>query len=77
MKRIASIQDISCIGKCSQTIALPIISAMGIEVSVIPTSILSAHTMFPGFTYNDLIDEMKPIMKHWKTLYVNFDGILT
>ena len=77
MKRIASIQDISCIGKCSQTIALPIISAMGIEVSVIPTSILSAHTMFPGFTYNDLIDEMKPIMKHWKTLNVHFDGILT
>ena len=46
MKRVLSIQDISCIGKCSLTVALPIISAMGIETSILPTSILSTHTMF-------------------------------
>lgn len=77
MKRIASIQDISCIGKCSQTIALPIISAMGIEVSVIPTAVLSTHTMFPGFTFEDLYNNIRPVMEHWKTLDIHFDGILT
>ena len=77
MKRIVSIQDISCIGKCSQTIALPVISAMGIEVSVIPTAVLSTHTMFPGFTFNDLYGDIRNIMDHWKTLDIHFDGILT
>ena len=77
MKRIASIQDISCIGKCSQTIALPVISSMGIEVSVIPTAVLSTHTMFPGFTFNDLYEDIHNIMEHWKTLNIHFDGILT
>jgi pyridoxine kinase len=56
MKRVLSIQDISCIGKCSLTVALPIISAMGIETSILPTSILSTHTMFNDFTFRDLTD---------------------
>lgn len=77
MKRLVSIQDISCIGKCSQTIALPVISAMGIETSVIPTAVLSAHTMFPGFTFTDLSDNIVPIMEHWKTLDIHFDAILS
>ena len=55
MKRIVTIQDISCFGKCSVTVALPIISAMGIECAIIPTSVLSTHTGgFEGFTFRDL-----------------------
>ena len=46
MKRIVTVQDISCLGKCSLTVALPIISAMGIETSIIPTAVLSTHTFF-------------------------------
>lgn len=77
MKRLISIQDVSCIGKCSQTIALPIISAMGIETSIIPTAVLSAHTMFEGFTFKDLSDEIPDISAHWKSLGIHFDAILT
>lgn len=77
MKRILSIQDISCIGKCSQAIALPVLSAMGIETSIIPTAVLSAHTMFPGFTFRDLTDDIPDIINHWLSLDINFDGILT
>ena len=50
MKRIITVQDISCVGKCSLTVALPIISAMGVEACVLPTAVLSTHTMFKGFT---------------------------
>ena len=53
MKRVVTIQDISCVGKCSLTVALPIISAMGIETAVIPTAVLSTHTAFKNFTYRD------------------------
>ena len=77
MKRLVSIQDISCIEKCSQTIALPIISAMGIETSIIPTAVLSAHTMFPGFTFCDLSDNITSVVSHWKTLDIRFDAILS
>ena len=51
MKRIASIQDISALGKCSLTVALPIISAMGVECAVVPTAVLSTHTQFKGWTF--------------------------
>lgn len=77
MKRVVSIQDISCVGKCSQTIALPIISAMGIETSVIPTAVLSTHTMFPDFTFKDLSDQIRPISRHWKQQNICFDAILS
>ena len=58
MKRIVTIQDISCVGKCSLTVALPIISAMGIETAVIPTAVLSTHTAFKNFTYRDLTGDL-------------------
>lgn len=77
MKRIISIQDISCVGKCSLTVALPIISAMGIETSVVPTAVLSTHTQFSGFTFRDLTDDMQPIMAHWKKEGLCFDAIYT
>ncbi len=77
MKRIVTIQDISCVGKCSLTVALPIISAMGVETAIIPTAVLSTHTMFNGFTVKDLTDQIKPITNHWKQEKFDFDAIYT
>lgn len=77
MKRIMSIQDISCIGKCSLTAALPIISATGIETSIVPTAVLSTHTQFNNFTFRDLTDDMEPIMEHWLDEGFRFDAIYT
>ncbi len=78
MKRIAAIHDISCFGKCSLTVALPIISAAGIEASVIPTAVLSTHTGgFTGYTFRDLTEDIKPIIKHWESLDLQFDGFYT
>lgn len=77
MKRIVSIQDISCVGKCSLTVALPIISSMGVETSIVPTAVLSTHTQFKGFTFRDLTDDMLPILDHWKKEGFKFDAIYT
>jgi len=78
LQRIAAIHDISGFGKCSLTVALPIISAAGIEVSVLPTAVLSTHTGgFTGFTYRDLTEDMQPISTHWKSLNICFDAIYT
>ncbi len=77
MKHIVTMQDVSCVGKCSLTVALPIISVMGVECSVIPTSVLSTHTMFKNFTFHDLTSEIEPIMKHWEKEGFHFDGIYT
>lgn len=77
MKRILTIQDISCVGKCSLTVALPIISAFGVEASVLPTAVLSTHTAFNGFTFRDLTDDMLDIAKHWKEQNIGFDAIYT
>ena len=77
MKRVISIQDISCVGKCSLTVALPIISAMGIETSILPTAVLSTHTMFSGFTFRDLTCDITPIVEHWKKEKFEFDAIYT
>lgn len=64
-------------GKCSLTVALPVISALGIETSVIPTAVLSTHTAFNNFTFHDLTDEIVPIQKHWEEENFKFDGIYT
>ena len=77
MKRVVSIQDLSAVGKCSLTVALPIISAMGIECAVVPTAVLSTHTQFQGFTFRDLTDEMEPIADHWKQQGLTFDAVCT
>jgi len=77
-KKIVTIQDISCIGRCSITVALPIISAAGIETSILPTTVLSTHTGgFNGYTFRDLTDDIEPIMQHWKSLNIKFDAIYT
>lgn len=77
MKRIITIQDISCVGKCSLTVALPVISACGVEASVIPTAMLSAHTAFKDFTFCDLTDEIEPVAAHLKKEGITFDAIYT
>ena len=77
MKRILTIQDISCVGKCSLTVALPIISAMGVETAIIPTALLSTHTAFRNFTFKDLADQISPICDCWKAEGIGFDGIYT
>lgn len=79
MKRVLTIQDISCFGKCSLTAALPVISAMGVETAVIPTAVLSTHTGsgFSGYTFRDLTDDIPPIAEHWKRLGLHFDTIYT
>ena len=77
-KRILTIQDISCVGQCSLTVALPIISACGIETSVLPSAVLSTHTAgFSGFTFRDLTDDMPDICAHWEKEGITFDGIYT
>ena len=64
-------------GKCSLTVALPLISAMGVECSVIPTAVLSTHTAFEGFTFRDLTDDIQKTADHWKQNQIHFDAILT
>jgi pyridoxine kinase len=77
-KRVAAIHDISCFGKCSLTVALPIISTAGIEVDIIPTAILSTHTGgFTDYTFRSLTTDILPIARHWKSLGLRFDAIYT
>lgn len=76
LKRIAAIHDISGVGKCSLTVALPVISASGVECACLPTALLSTHTGgFKDFTFKDLSEEMLPIARHWKAEGIEFDGI--
>ena len=76
--KILTIQDISCVGQCSLTVALPIISACGIETCVLPSAVLSTHTAgFQGFTFRDLTEDMPAIKDHWKKEGIAFDAIYT
>ena len=76
-KRILCINDISSMGKCSLTIALPIISSLGIEAVVLPTALLSAHTVFKGYTFKDTTEEMRNTLNHFDSLGEKFDCIYT
>ena len=76
--RMLAVHDVSCVGRCSLTVALPIISSLGIECSVLPTAVLSTHTGgFTGFTYRDLTNDLDDIQQHWKSLGLKFDSIYT
>lgn len=76
--RILTIQDISCIGQCSLTVALPILSAFGIETCVLPSAILSTHTAgFKGFTCQDFTEEIQKIVSHWEKEKIHFDAFYT
>jgi len=77
-KKILTIQDISCVGQCSLTVALPILSACGIETCVLPSAVLSTHTAgFSGYTFRDLTEDMPSIKEHWKKEGIAFDAIYT
>ncbi len=76
--RVLAIHDLSCFGRCSLTTALPIISATGVECTVIPTAVLSTHTGgITGYTFRDMTDDILPTVNHWETLNLKFDGIYT
>lgn len=75
MKRVLTVQDLSCVGKCSLTVALPVISAMGSTCSVLPTTLLSTHTGFPQPYRKSLTPDMDSICAHWKTIGAEFDAV--
>lgn len=77
-KRVLTIQDISCVGQCSLTVALPILSACGLETAILPSAVLSTHTAgFSGFTVRDLTDDIPGINKHWQKENIKFECIYT
>ena len=77
-KRVLTIQDISCVGQCSMTVALPILSACGQETCILPSAVLSTHTGgFSGFTFRDLTLDIPAIWQHWKKEDIQFDYIYT
>ena len=74
--RVLAINDISCVGKCSLTVALPVLTACGLTCDILPTALLSTHTGgFVGYTFLPLDDEMKKIADHWETLGLKYDLI--
>lgn len=75
MKHILSIQDLSCVGRCSLTVALPTVSAMGVRCSVLPTAVLSTHTAFPAPEVVSLTDRIGAFAAHWKQNGIGFDAI--
>ena len=76
MKRILVVEDLSCVGRCSLTVALPILSAMGINCSALPTAVLSTHTGFPSPHIHSLTEDIVPICRHFTEVGAEFDGIL-
>ena len=77
-KRLLTIQDISCVGQCSLTVALPVISACGIETAILPSSVLSNHTAgYSGWTFHDLTNDMPEILERWLTEKIDFDAFYT
>ncbi len=76
--RVLAINDISCVGKCSLTVALPIIAASGVTCDILPTAILSTHTGgFSGYTFRDLSEDIPAIIAHWKSLSLQYDIIIS
>ena len=76
--RILTVQDISCVGQCSLTVALPILSACGLETAVLPSAVLSTHTAgFTGYTFRDLTEDIPGICAHWVKEGIKFDAIYT
>lgn len=76
-KRLLTIQDFSCLGRCSLTVAQPTISACGIECVAIPTAVLSNHTQYKSWTFLDLTNELSPIVKKWEDYNHHFEMIST
>ena len=77
VKKVAAVHDISCMGRVSLTVVIPILSTMGFQVCPLPTAVLSNHTQYPSFSFLDLTDEMPRIIEQWKELDVQFDAFYT
>lgn len=77
MEHVLTIQDISCVGRCSATVVLPVLSAMGVQCSLLPTAVLSTHSAYPGFRCRDLTEDLGPMADHWASLGIGFDGLYT
>ena len=75
MKQVLTVQDLSCLGKCSLTVALPVLSAMGCSCTPLPTAVLSAHTGFPDPHVRDLTEDMEKILRHWQSIDAKFDAV--
>ena len=74
--RVAAIHDLSGFGRCSLTVAIPVLSAMGVQCCPLPTAVLSTHTGgFEGYTFRDLTEEMAAAAAHWKALDLRFDAV--
>lgn len=77
-KRILTIQDISCVGQCSLTVALPILSACGLETAILPSAVLSTHSVgFRDFTFRDLTEDIPSIEHHWQQEGIRFQAVYT
>ena len=77
-KRVLTVQDISCLGQCSLTVALPILSACGMETCIIPSAVLSTHTGgFKNYTFRDLTEDIPKIREHWESENISFDAVYT
>lgn len=77
MMRVLSVQDLSCLGKCSLLVALPVLSAMGCAATALPTTLLSTHTAFPKPHRRSLTDDLMPICDHWKSIGAEFETVST
>lgn len=77
MNRVLSVQDLSCLGKCSLTVALPVLSGMGCAATALPTTLLSTHTAFPNPHRRSLTEDLMPICEHWKSIGAQFDTVAT
>ena len=75
MKNVLTVQDLSCLGKCSLTVALPVLSAMGCAATALPTAVLSTHTAFPKPHVRSLTEDISKVCDHWKTVGVSFDAV--
>lgn len=76
-KRVLAIHDLCCVGKCSLTVAVPVLSAAGLEACAMPTAMFSAHTAFPSFTFRDLTEDLLPMAEEVKKQGIGFDAIYT
>jgi len=77
LPRVLAAHDLSGFGRAALSVVIPVISSMGIQVCPLPTALLSSHSAYPGYTYKDLSDDMRKILKHWNSLNLDFDCLYT
>ncbi len=75
LKKCIAVHDLSGIGRCSLTVVMPVLGAMGVTCYVLPAAYLSTHTGYPGFTFHDMTNVLRPALSHWKSLDVDVDAV--